>query len=203
MIFTIGEILKSKLIGFTYVDRIAGIVTTGVKKDANGAIVRFPIACDVDGIECDDTGRINDLIPNDIAKSVLYFEDLGGSQFNEKSGNDLKFTTNIRLVGWLNLALLGKDNCSVTAQVVAHIMTRLESTNEVNPIPFTRLKIAVIGQVQRTPQIFARYTYQETQTQYLMFPFDYFAIDFRVTYSINKNCVPEFNAGDPDECLIK
>jgi len=203
MIYTIGEILKSKLIGFTYVDRISGVVQTAVKKNAAGNLVRYPIACDVDGKECDDTGRYLDLIPNDRFKSVMYFEDLGGSQFNEKNGNDLRFTSNIRLVGWLNLKELGKDDCHITAQVVAHIITRLESTQEINPIPFTRLKIAVISQLVRTPQIFGRYTYQEDQTQYLMFPYDYFAIDFRVTYSINKSCVPEFNAGVPDECLDK
>ncbi len=201
MIHTIGEILKNKLIGFTYVDRLAGVVATGVKKNASGKLIKFPMACDVTGVACDENNRIKDLIPDDKYKSVIYFEDLGGSQFAEKKGNNLKFTSNIRLIGWLNLKLLGKDDCSVTAQVAAHIITRLESSKETNPIPFTRLKVAVISQLQRTPQIFGKYTYQEDQTQYLMFPFDYFAIDFKVTYWLNENCVPEFNAGIPDECL--
>jgi len=200
MIHTIGEILKGKIAGFSYVDRLAGVVQTAVDKSDKGIINKFPVACDVNGVSCDEGGRIKDLIPNDAKKSVIYFEDLGGSLFQTKSGNDLKFTSRIRLVGWLNLKKLGKDDCSVTAKVVAHLITRMESTKEINYPPFTRLKIKVLNQVPKSAAIFSKYTYAQTRAQFLIYPFDYFAIDFLVTYSINKNCVPEFDAGVEDEC---
>ncbi len=203
MVHTLAEILKNKIIGFDYVDKCAGIVQTAVEKDGENVVERFPVACNVNGTDCDDEGKLIDLVPDDTKKSVMYFEDLGGAVFQGKEKDDLKFMSRIRLVGWLNLNKLGKtDDCSITAKVVAHLMTRIETTKQTNPIPFTRLKIEVENQMVKNPNIFAKYTYAETRTQFLLFPYDYFAINFRVFYSINKNCVPEFNASAENDCEV-
>jgi len=201
MIHKIGEILRDKIKDFTYVDKIAGVVQTAMDKGENGQIDKFPVACDVIGADCEEAGgRLLDLIPDDTKKSIIYFEDLGGAIFQGKERNNLEFTSRIRLVGWLNLKKLGQTDCGVTAKVVAHLITRLESSKKENYDPFTRLSISVQSQVSKQPSIFARYTYDQTRKQFLIFPFDYFAIDFIVRYSINENCVPEFNAGVEDPC---
>lgn len=146
---------------------------------------------------------MNDLVPDDNKKSVFYFEDLGGSPFQGKeNGNNLIFVSRLRLVGWLNLARLGKTDCSITSKVVAHLITRIESTTQINHSPFTRLKIQVEGQMPKDPNIFSKYTYADEKVQFLLYPYDYFAINFKVTYSINKNCVPEFNTGIKIDCPV-
>jgi hypothetical protein len=201
MIHTIGEILRDKIKNFSYVNKIAGVVQTAVDKGTDGKVDRFPVACNVIGADCEEVGgRLLDLIPDDTKKSIFYFEDLGGAVFQEKKGDDLEFISRIRLVGWLNLKKLGQTDCGITAKVVAHLITRMESTNQINYTPFTRLTIKVQNQVSKQPTIFSKYTYAQTKAQFLIFPFDYFAIDLIVKYSINKNCVPEFDAGIEDPC---
>jgi len=201
MIIALGEILRNKLSGFTYVDRLAGVVQVAEKKDISKKISRFPIACNVSGLDCGEDGLLNFLIPDDRKKSVIYLEDLSGALFLGRKGNDLNYNCRIRLIGWLNLKKLGHENdCSVTAKVVAHIITRLESSQQFNDAPFTRISITAVNQQQKSPVIFNKYTYVQSLTQFLMHPFDYFAIDFVVNFTINKNCVPEFNANVPEEC---
>jgi len=207
MIYDICEILKSRLIGQPYVDKIAGLVQVAqdVKNTDNGSIVkRFPIACDVTGKDCADASfRLSDLVPDSKKKSVIYFEDISGVTFRGQERNEFIFQARPRLVCWLNQKQLGKNQCSITPLVVAHIIKTLGTNKRFNDGLYIKANIQVAGQVVKTPAIFQRYTYDEKTTQFLMFPFDYFALDIIVDFRVNSDCIEEWLVEPPEVCLDK
>ena len=205
MIKDIANILKAKLQPLPFVDRLAGVVQIARSQETvEGKLIqtRFPISCDVNGEDCAEGGqRLIDLIPNSEKKSVFYFEDIGGAQFIDRTRNDLNFQANLRLVGWLNMKELGKNQCSVTSLIVANVIRALtQGKKTFNEDPFTRITIEINQQVLNNANIFSDYTYKETETQYLMYPYDFFALDLRVFFSINENCMDTFILEPADEC---
>ena len=206
MIKDVANILKAKIDTLPFVDRIAGIVQIAKDKQPKqgGGFneIKFPVGCEVNGTDCEEgSDRLTDLVPNSDKKSVFYFEDIGGVQFIERVRNDLNFQANLRLVGWLNMKLLGKNQCSVTSLIVANIIRSLtEGKKSFNQDSFTRIKIEINQQVTNNANIFSNYTYSETETQYLMYPYDFFALDLRVFFSINENCMDDFILSPVDEC---
>ena len=206
MITAIGEILKDRIKDCNFADRVAGIVQTisiqEKSKDYKTTIIKkYPAACDVVGENCGESGsKYKDLIPNSSKRSVMYFEDVGGIQFLRKERNDLVFEAKIRLIVWLNQQQLGKNECSVSAPIMAHLIAKLSTTSPFNFAPYTKMSIHIANIAQKNPAIFSKYTYDEAEMQFLMYPFDYFAIDLLVNYSINANCLDDFVIGVPDEC---
>lgn len=205
MITDIANILKGKLIGLPFVDRIAGLTQIAIDKQPIGEnkfkTIRFPIACNVTGKDCSDSNnRVTDLVPDSTKKSVFFFQDINGASFVNQTGNNLNFVADIRLVGWLNLKELGKDQCSITSLVVSNIIRAFRATGTFNEAPFTRVKINILKQVLRDAKIFSDYTFSETETQYLMYPYEHFALDLKVNFTINSECMNTFNQGIIDEC---
>jgi len=206
MITAIGEILKDRIKDCNFAERVAGIVQTlsmqSKSKDNKTTITKkYPISCAVVGEDCgEDKSTYKDLIPDSSKRSVMYFEDIGGIQFLRRERNDLVFEAKIRLVVWLNQQKLGKNECSVSAPIMAHLIAKLQTTSPFNNPPYTKMSIHVAAIAQKNPAIFGKYTYDEAVMQFLMYPFDYFAIDLLVDYSINANCLEDFVVGVPDEC---
>lgn len=193
---TIANILKGYIDDFTWIDKIAGLVQTANIQEKIGDNITeksYPIACDVTADAC-IKGHYKDLIPDSKKKSVLYFEDRGGVQFESREGGKLRYTASLRLVGWLNLKLLLEDscgtstgNCGVSGAYVIEIIKALPY------IPFDvgdfySITIEPPSQVERSVDIFSRYTYSEEATQYLLYPFDFFALDIDVEFTIIPEC---------------
>jgi len=105
------------------------------------------------------------------------------------------------LVGWLNKKKLGKDDCSITSIVVANVIRALtQGKRTFNEFPFTKVSIKINQQVLGDEKIFSRYSYSETEIQYLIYPYDFFALDLKVKFSINEDCMEEFELGIENEC---
>jgi hypothetical protein len=207
MIHDIGEIIKARLIGLNFVDRLAGITQVvsyqEQTRDKNPIIQRMPAACDVESLNCgEDKSRLKDLVPDSKKRSVIFLEDVNGANFVGRTRNDLNFTANIRLVAWINQQKLGKNDCSVSGPIMAKIIGALQTTSPFNSAPYTRITISINRIVPKTPAIFQRYTFPLEEKQYLMWPFDYFALDLLVKFSMNENCQDEFIIGPEDECEI-
>lgn len=204
MITEIGNILKSRIISQPYVDRIAGIVMTMIEEqvtDENTFIKKFPVSCDISGEDCSESNsRYKDLIPNSNKKSVIYFEDLTGITFLSRERDNLLFQCSPRMIGWLNLTKLGRTECSISSLIVPDIIDKLITISPFNTATFNRVSIKVNKQVPKTAQIFNKYTFLEKETQYLMYPYDYFALDLTVNFAVNKNCIADFAPSAEDEC---
>ena len=202
MTSSIATILKDLIEPLDFVDKIAGLTHTAEVRqqiDENTTQVdRFPISCDVvDTVTCDTASRYKDLVPNDAYKSILYFEDGGTSNVGTR-GKDTIYRSRLRLVGWLNGKKLGSTSCSTSGEAIKEILKTLPR-NRFNSGDITRLQVRVNTIAPKTKAIFSRYTYND-QAQFLIYPFDYFAIDIDVTFHVNPSCLGSLVVGVEDPC---
>lgn len=187
----IASIIKGHIEDLDFVDKIAGLtaVTTIAVKNKEGDLVdkTYPIACCVTAKECIE-GAYNELMPNSKYKTVIYFEDRGIT-FVRKEGRWKYYQSNLRLVCWINVAkILGDEcnsgnSCTLSAHLIAEIIRVLPDFPE-NHTPFDHVYSEVTAQVIRNNSIFSQYTYDEKHSQYLMYPYDYFALDIQTDFAI-------------------
>jgi len=187
----VASIIKSNIEGLDFVDKIAGLTSvalmTVTDEAGNKVEKRLPIACCTTVEDC-KCGAYNDLCPDSKYKSVLYFEDQGVS-FLKYEGNFKWYQSNLRLVCWLNVALIDANccadgiACTLSSKVIAQII-RAMPTHPEDHSPMMRLYSEITDQIVRSSAIFGQYTYNEKQTQYLMYPYDYFALNIRTTFAI-------------------
>lgn len=193
--------------------RIAGIVQAVEKVDPKTKQkFVFPVSCDVDGTACWEQGRYFELLPNDLYRAVIYFEQLTDVRFEgykDEKRRIMIYRTNIRLVGWLNLKKLGSTDCTLTARVVLGIIKALT----VNQGEFSRnsgrfvvtdeaytnavVEVEPVAQVRQDKSLFSRYTLKETN---LLYPWDYFAIELACVLYVGRECFDAVEAGTEIVC---
>lgn len=187
----IADIIKGQIEGLDFVDKIAGLVSTVYLDvtDKNNTLVQksFPVACCVSADDCKQ-GAYNDLMPNSQYKTVIYFED-GGVSFDKYESHWKYYTSKLRLVCWINVARILGDTCksgsvcTLSAHLITEIIRELPEF-PVNDTPFHRLYFEIVNQAVRDNSIFGKYTFDEKHIQYLMYPYDYFALDIETHFSI-------------------
>ena len=197
----IANILKGHIEDLTFVDKIAGLVSTQYMTitDENGNKVQkaYPVACCVTADDCKE-GAYNDLTPNSAYKTVIYFED-GGVSFVRAQGNFRHYQSRLRLVCWINVAKKYEDPCytdvpcNASTNIIIEIIRAIPNF-PANHDPLMQVRFEVMGQPVRDNSIFGRYTYNEMQTQYLMAPYDYFALDITTDFAI---CIVGSDTYDP------
>jgi hypothetical protein len=187
----IANIIKNHISGLDFVDKIAGLtsVLTFDIKGPEGTVQKsFPVACCVSPEECTKNGAYNDLMPNSEYRTVIYFED-GGITFNRSESNWKYYTSNLRLVCWINIAKIYGDDCKTeqpctyAAHIIADIIRSLPEFPQNIP-PFDRVYSEITNQLVRSPSIFSAYTYDEKHSQYLLSPYDYFALEISTQFAI-------------------
>ena len=187
----IANALKNQISDLTWVDKIAGLVQTANIRQKTGDNVTdksYPISCDITEDAC-LKGAYQDLCPNSKKKSVVYFEDQGVT-FDRQEGNRLYYVSSLRLVCWLNLQLIQEVGCKkdVTGCGTSGDYV-IEVIKKFNYVPFNvgglyMIMIQPPSQVERSVEIFSKYTYNEEALQYLMFPYDYFALNITTNFTI-------------------
>ncbi len=198
----IANILKEEIQGLPFIDRLGGLVKVIRKQEVTdkGTIVKsFPVDCGTTLQDC-NTGKYKDLIPNSKYKSIHYFEDLGITISGQDQAT-FTFDAKLKLVGWLNLKKLGKTDCSVSHLAQAAILKKIRSKN-FNDVSrgITNIQIRCTGIDPKTSVIFSKYSYPEEVTQYLMYPFDYYAMNFNVSFTVSTSCINDWMNGIPNDC---
>lgn len=187
----IANIIREYIDELSFIDKIAGLVSTQYMTvtNENGVKVQksYPVACCVSADDCKE-GAYNDLTPNSDYKTVLYFED-GGVSFVRAQGNFRYYQSRLRLVCWINVAKLNEDPCHTDIPCTASTNIIIELIRAIpdfpfNYPPFMQVRFEVTNQLIRSNSIFSAYTYNEVQNQYLMAPYDYFALDINTTFAI-------------------
>lgn len=197
----IASILKSKIETLSFVDKIAGLVRP-VRIEVMGPNETkvqkiYPISSDVSSEQCPQKYR--DLIPDSSYTSILYFED-NGITLTERNNRWVSFNSRLTLVGWLNLKKI--FDCQTYTGSTECILSILSQLPEV---PFSDgnyrdIRIIALSEVPKSNAIFSRYTYDEIKTQYLLYPFDYFALNMSVDFRINIACVEQFKLNPCTKC---
>ena len=186
----IAEILKCRIENMSFVDKVAGLVMP-VTANIDGGLKIFPVAANSNHNDC-ITGQYNDLMPNSRYKSVMYFEDLG-IEFGTRNGDIQEFRSRLKLVAWLNLARIMDENCPDSGSICA-VLETINALNQKIQNYAPVLSLAVdINQVTRDKSIFSEYTYDEKYSQYLFYPYDFFAITITVRGKINYACLCDTN----------
>jgi len=185
-------ILLGKLQDAPWLSRTSGVVqvVNRVIDTGDGTFItkRIPVASYATTLDCSSTQA--DMIPDSSTKGMLYFED-GGVTAPVKARTGWQYTSKLRLVCWLNTQLItGDDTTLLSARVITGIATRL-SGNPFSSEPFSRIAVSISNIPVQDATIFSKYDYSETETQYLMSPYEYFALDLSVTYTIAGSCVSE------------
>lgn len=176
----IADLIKAEIENLPFVDKIAGIVKPVTYTDKQGTEKTFPIALN-DATAC-QPGHYMDLCPDSTKLSIIYFEDLGMDVVNACCYyTDVE--AKLRLVCWINLAKINtaySDANLIKWKLIQVIPRRLANSEWA-----TKIFIKFAGEELKSPDIFAAYSYDEKQNQYLMFPFDYFALNYTIKYSIS------------------
>jgi hypothetical protein len=198
----VANIIKTHIEGLDFIDKIAGLtaVTYFDVKNKDGELVQkaVPIACCVTADDCKE-GAYNDLMPDSKYKTVIYFEDRG-VKFLRKESHWKYYQSDLRLVCWINIAkILGDDcktgtACTLAAHLIAEIVRVLPEFPQ-HHSPFNFVYSEVVSQDIRSNSIFAAYTYDEKHSQYLMYPYDYFALDIQTLFAI---CIDGSGVYDSD-----
>ncbi len=130
------------------------------------------------------------MIPNSAYKSCMYFEDQG-ILINGQRGPMINYVSRMRLVCWLNMIrVLGYYDSDHTAKIMGDVIGRLTGVQNFNADPFSRITVTIGGIAQQNAQIFSDYSYDEREGQYLMPPYDFFAIDITVNFWMPAACLP-------------
>lgn len=194
----IADIIRGKIDTLCFVDKISGLVRPVSMILTNNDNVKvekiFPVACSVTHQEC-QAGKYMDLVPNSKYRSVIYFEE-NSLTFIERIGNIQKMESSLKLVGWLNLK---KTDCVVSDKAILLILSAIPS------IPFSddiydRISIVIESEERKNKDIFSKYSYEETVNQYLLYPYDYFALNIKTTFSVNTDCIEQFNCTADETC---
>lgn len=185
----VAKVIKDLLSDLPYFDRASGLVQTITKEDSSkgrGANIRFPVEVDVAELY-----NMVPMIPDDSIKGMFYIED-GGA----KSEGNNDWTSDLTLVCWFCPKKIAANVHAVSANALADIASKFRG--HINSEPLTRLKINIVSMPVRDVSIFSKYSYSETQTQFLMPPYDFFAIKLKCSYRLSPNCIEPLE--DPELC---
>ena len=99
MNFDIANIIKGLIENENYVDKIAGLVRSFIKK-VNGVTKIYPVGCELTDDECEQ--MLFDLIPDAKYRTIIYFEDLGTIMLERDGHGCTYWRSSLKLVCWIN-----------------------------------------------------------------------------------------------------
>ena len=186
MIYSIINNLLPYFTTLNFADRVAGIcypVELPILSENNETIIkRFPVIENSNKNQCDGNDYIS-LIPDDSLKSLIYHE-LISDIVDEDNDSYQQHTATVRLVAWFNLRNINSSltNCEQLLQLIN------------NKIPFIiadtgaayRITCETTDKRIRDKSIFSQWSYEESEKQYLIYPFDFGHITMRISYRLNK-----------------
>ena len=186
-------LLKDRISAFTYVDRLAGMVRSVSREQAGGETITIPVAIGVeDPLACGDSSVL-DLVPDERYACMVYFEDKGLRAVKTRT-RGTSFESRMRLVCWVNTAKLNGDAYAgdrILQQFIASFPSGLY-----NDGPFIGIRHTVEAVPERGKALFSAYTYPDAARQYLLYPFDAFAIELLTTLRVKPGCEEEVTAAD-------
>jgi len=196
MINAICNTIKERLNELDWVDRVAGLTIPATKYGAEGAAeFVFPISSDANVVDCIHQGKYWELVPNNAYKTALYIEQQGPVRFDsfEKGYKWMNYLADLRIVGWVHLAKMGYNDASKSGLFVVSVIKALledRGVMDIQDSDYTgaRLYVEIVAEVEKNQSIFSRYTYSRF-SHFLVYPFDYFALDIRVKFLVSTDCV--------------
>lgn len=174
-----------------FADVVAGAVTTLSRnkpiKDNKVVVKKYPVYYN-DGKNVCDTSDYIDLVPNSSKKSIMYFEE-NGFNVTPINNNIFEVVASVKLVCWFNLKNI--NNTLTNAELLKLNVIQVMPTALQNVNPYSFIRVDLSGEEPKSVSIFNKYTYNEEEKQYLIYPFDYFALNYDISFYVGKNCIDE------------
>lgn len=202
MINDIGNIIIEKISALTWLDKYTGVVKIAQynQPTEDGRVIKksFPISCKDSDPDCSVISKYQEFCPDNKKKSVLFLEDKY-VRFVKREGDLFFFQASYDMVAWLNIPLLGESQCSISSLALLSVFSALPS------IPFSsgvyqRVSISPLGQESKARNPFAKYSFDESINQFLIYPYDYFILPINVDFVVNRKCIDEWILNDPNNC---
>lgn len=202
----ISKILRDRLRengGLPFVNKYAGLVqvVTDIKpNDETNVRRRYPVSTEtIVNDACHGNEEI--MTPDSAMKGILYFED-NGTQKTESERGKFQYISNLTLIVWINRQRITSNYYSeITAIAIQMILEKLGvEKNPESDSMFTGIQVSLNRILSQDSSIFAKYTYEETVTQYLRPPFEFFGLSLSVKYGVNAKCIESFEFVNNDLC---
>jgi len=190
MLYKIARKLTTTYLdGLSFADRTGGLVR--VMSDARGkkdTLRTYPCEVNQDKV-LGDNQYMRKLIPDSDKKSIMYWE-LGSAPVVVEDHNAYDiYEAGLKLVCWFNYQKVDPDMYD-PAFLIAEIK---------QAIPFkigsfeclTVVTCNCTGEDGNKGEIFSPYTYHEPESQFYKYPYDYFVLNFDISYRVARNCYEE------------
>ena len=172
--------LSERLKQLSFLDLVGGVARQQ-KIKVGGVIKTVPASHDPNN----EDGYVL-LSPDEKHAGIAYFEVLSNRRGAEiGGGRAFQFAATIRLVAWFDTKRLAPSSMAPAA--MAEIVGTLSGKYD-DVAPLGSLVVTPEQEAPRSADIFAKYNYNETETQFLMLPFEYFAFDFSMTFTMLADC---------------
>lgn len=198
-------VLLAALGDLPYIDKRTGVVQVLSKPsnvDNQTVYTKIPVSTLATSEDCGraDTSAV-EMIPDSRYKGLLYFEERGFS-LGLRRASSQQYKSDLRLVCWLNTAKIngGVADMNLSAKAMNQIIHLLTAKQIPNSSPFINLTVQMNRVAQTSAEIFAAYDYDDKRTLFLFYPYDYFAIDFSVSFDLGKGCIPDLPVIDGPNC---
>lgn len=174
---------------FPWIEKNAGLVRQ-VSTKVKGKVEVLPIAADVLGSADCEPSAIDHLLPDSRYRSILFIE---CTEFPSRKTENIGapcWTATYRIVVWMDCSKLGGGaGCGDVAY--ENLITTLDLPMFDSGL-FRGVVFRVVGGgPARGKDIFGKYTLNEERSQYLHYPFDFFALDLQVDFAVPKGCEDE------------
>lgn len=193
---TIANLILTRLGSPAWMHKVTGL-TRPVEFTKGKTVLKLPIACTVtDPLSC-TVDKAYDIIPDEKYRSVVFFEGDAMPERVQKAGMGIQYRSRLRMVVWLNCERLG-GACNCGDLAYQSIVTALDKKMRYNSGLIMGIKHRVMGGPTRGKEIFSTYTFDESRSQYLHVPFDFFALDIETDFRVQPGCEDELTASVPE-----
>ena len=201
MIHTLIEKIKDVYISdINFVDRNYGLVRTHREKvpnkDNTGTVEKvYPVYIN-QSTDDNKPGKEVHAIPESKYMSLSYHELTGAPSITPIGNGFFRFSFNVRNVWWIN-----GSKCDATLNTIdTYMLNVIKNFPEHigNFSNMAQISVEITG-TEVTPSIFGAFSYDEANKQYLTPPYLYFAINYRLSCRIHKDCVDDITL-QPTSC---
>lgn len=193
---TVANLILARIdaASLAWVDVYAGL-SRPVEFTKNATKLTLPVACSVNDEQACDIERVSALVPDEKYRSLMFFEGATMPDRSIKRGVGSKYKSRLRLIVWLNCDKLG-GGCNCGDQAYQSIVAAVESRSRYDTGTLRAVRHQVVGGVTRGKDIFSKYTFDESRSQYLNVPFDFFALDIETDFLLMPGCEVPLDAED-------
>jgi len=188
----LADIFTDALAALSFKDTLVGEVYP-LEKRIGDKIKIYPVSLQTPST-CDNSDYV-DLVPNDTKKSIIYLEK-GNTTVDDQDRRYAHMRESWRLVVWLHTKII--DQTKKTPYPYMQEVYSLIPTEYGNLDEYINVFLHFTGMVT-DKSIFSRYTYNEVEKQFLIYPFSFFAFDYDITYWWRQDCMIPVPA-NPNVC---